>query len=502
MAVNRFNQIAAPNFSNSNDLLKLSMDQGNQALAGLTQTWDDAMKGVQNRVQGDMQSLINSQSAADLRDPAKKQLLQQQLSDMDNEGNLRMADMAKMNAYQDNRSGVLVGRDQAINQNSLTSARVIGQGLNNQITEVENNRTVKGYNKEDAASAEAKIYDEQVDGYLNVIRNRDRFAEGSPEALANAQAGADYLAGFGPMSNAQVYRFQEAVNQKLSDKNKANQANTSTNQKLNAGAINIASAQKRLDNMDEDQSMEVDLHAIKVMNNTNSTRNDIQNALDKTSLSIGGNKSERFLDDNNNVVTNWKAVAGRVASNATKLTESVLNPEDVQDFVQYSMESRGEDVSSRDRNSMEAVNRFFTRHAANAENTDEMLSEKQKYEVYSRYMTGGDQFSRWGLSVNEANRLNKIMPNLIKQQLDGDKKKVGDKLRTYYLDVFNGLSAGKFGVAAGKAAIEMGLGTDNPHFNYFPKGVQNQLKIVNKSRAKSVAGSQTFLGVFQDAKNR
>lgn len=82
MAAINFNQVAGPNFGNSNELRKLALETGNKAFTGLSDTFTTAMGAVQNRNQAEMQNIINQQSIEQLNNPQNIQNLLGQFQDI------------------------------------------------------------------------------------------------------------------------------------------------------------------------------------------------------------------------------------------------------------------------------------------------------------------------------------------------------------------------------------------------------------------------------------
>ena len=116
-----FNQVANPNFSDSNRLLEIALAQSAKAAEGLQGTVNTAVQNVEDANLAKVRQLVDSQTREQLQDPIHQQLMQKQIADMvaPTGGTY---DPLKVAEYQDKRVNNLLARETS--QSNLDGAAV------------------------------------------------------------------------------------------------------------------------------------------------------------------------------------------------------------------------------------------------------------------------------------------------------------------------------------------------------------------------------------------
>lgn len=105
----QFNAPNLPNFGEANELYKLGMEYANKAVTQGKQTFDDAVKAVENRNHAQIQSMINGYSRDELLDPTVQFNIQEDIKRLGlDTGNIY--DPMKVNTYLDTRPDTLLQR--------------------------------------------------------------------------------------------------------------------------------------------------------------------------------------------------------------------------------------------------------------------------------------------------------------------------------------------------------------------------------------------------------
>lgn len=105
----QFNAPNLPNFGEANELYKLSMGYADKAIAQGKQTFDDAVKAVENRNHAQIQSMINGYNRDELLDPTVQFNIQEDIKRLGlDTGNIY--DPMKVNTYLDTRPDTLLQR--------------------------------------------------------------------------------------------------------------------------------------------------------------------------------------------------------------------------------------------------------------------------------------------------------------------------------------------------------------------------------------------------------
>lgn len=168
-----FRQVAAPNFNDSNELLRLAAESANKGMTGLKDTWSGAMGAVQNRNQADMQALINQQTAQDLNNPETVQNLLAQFKTMAEPtgGNY---DPTVIQAALDGRQDTLKARQGVDYANADANLGVQQAGVNLTDSIVTNANKQTDYLK----AAAAKQKETALQGAYGTISNYNRVTAG------------------------------------------------------------------------------------------------------------------------------------------------------------------------------------------------------------------------------------------------------------------------------------------------------------------------------------
>lgn len=110
----QFHAPNAPNFGEANDLTLKSMELGNHAVKSITDTWNNAVKAVENRNHAEMKQMIDAYNHQQLQDPTVLNQVQEDIKRLGLEtGNVY--DPVVMQTYLDTRGDTLLKR----NENNL-----------------------------------------------------------------------------------------------------------------------------------------------------------------------------------------------------------------------------------------------------------------------------------------------------------------------------------------------------------------------------------------------
>lgn len=142
----QFHAPNTPNFSEANELTRLSMDYANNAVKDVKTAWDTAVQNVRDKNHAEMKQLIDAYNYEQLQDPNVRNQIQQDIQSIGlPTGN--MYDPTVVQTYLDTRGDTLLKRDEAIHdykakqfdydskvlQDKVTKAGVAVDFLRNQL---------------------------------------------------------------------------------------------------------------------------------------------------------------------------------------------------------------------------------------------------------------------------------------------------------------------------------------------------------------------------------
>lgn len=478
MAVIDFRQVAAPSFAGSNTLVAMAARQQEQAAQGIQDTWNTAASNVQNRVQGEMQGLINTQSKEQLTDPIARQTLQNQLTALAAPSG-DMYDPMVMNTYMDNRANTLVSREGAVLNNTDANITIQGKRQDNEFDAVSNGhevlkmgREVKGWKADDVAKEKEKNFTEAMGGYELFRTAAGNYEKDSPMYAQHMQKASSYIENAN-LTPAERVKLIEAIDNKFYSGVEKKNKLTIQGQTIDKNAVNIdlATQSKDLRQQQNDRAnFALDLKAVA---QSDKSTQDKQKSLDALSTSNGGGVGEYYVDKDGTAKTNWDRVRTRINGQSEMIKQQIENPDGIEDFGTYVRSTVDKNGEVPDARLINSVSEAFTKFNAKATKQGKpIISEARKMKIYSDYLSGEMKNDTWWNLRTQENFIEKYLPNALDKVLIEEKNKTGVEKRKFYSQQFNNLNQGEDGGSYTKTALQLGLNGAHPDYDYFPDAVK------------------------------
>lgn len=158
-----FKQVAAPSFSDANELFKTGITQSNDAFKELNSTWDAAGAAVQNTNHAQILEMVNGQTREQLQDPTSMAALQGRIKELVKpSGNVY--DPLVIQAAIDGRQDTLVNRE--VNESNRVQEQLATQDAFSNTQELTRSRTAE---QETRNIGDAASISDYIDGDIQKI---------------------------------------------------------------------------------------------------------------------------------------------------------------------------------------------------------------------------------------------------------------------------------------------------------------------------------------------
>lgn len=480
MAAIDFRQVAAPSFSDANALLKLASEQREAAFKGVQGTFDDAMGAVQNRNQAKMQELINMQTSEQLNDPNAAMALQEEFKRI-GAATGNNYDPTVINTYLDGRKDTLLNREGKVNEN--TNSNIQGQQAfeDLQMTKVNNDHTVAGYEADKITTAT----DKKVTGVASTIQlYTDKIKRNPEQKDALMEQMRSHVASYGALSPEESYKMYGMLDQFSNDAFKqlyANKGLVNKNDRdivnTNATVVNTDIAKERLKISQVDQ-------ALKIESGLSGANDKNQAALDAQGISAGLGSNERTIDANGTVSLNTGQIKQRWSNETSEMINKIKDPSGGLSFNEQSLTRWSElnNIAEPPKKLISNMNKLFNEMEGK---TATPLSEAQKWKVMLKYAQGGTESNTFLWREDHIRVMRSNLPKVMKSVLDEEKNSIDAAKTSYYNQQFSALNSGKGAISNQAAALELGITSKHPDLKYMPVAVQNMFKGGKKAATKA-----------------